>query len=375
VELAQANALIRRFGESVRRFFRAERRSSLISPLFHLPGRLILGSYCYHEHLVPLLRRVARSMTPEEIARRAKRIGARPNEINADSLLLGYFNGREQKRLLGVEFSDDAEEITFLLEFWSRFLSAYKSDGKLLPEESDFTLPVLEAKSPEVLSAALHPETEETRRRLLHRALAIIDLFTFVFNGEARVGTFHHGPYSLPDRSCLLVKEQVGLKDNFYSWADESVHLPVANLACLMQLRGVAVKIGLFGSLWIEPREYTSSVEAYGLFITAKGDLQPIGLEQLEVIASVAAEAQMRLYRQFLAWDKPQRLAYGAELYGNLLRAFGDAAGLGSEFHQEIRERFQESVARHLEPLLAGEPPVILQHIAETQTDIYSPIR
>jgi hypothetical protein len=375
VELAQANALIHRFGESVRRFFRAERRSSLISPLFHLPGRLIMGSYCYHEHLVPLLRRVANRMTPEAMAQRAKRLGARPNEINADSLLLGYFNGREQKRLLGVEFKDDAEEITFLLEFWSRFLSAYKSDGKLLPEESDFTLPVLGAESLEALTPALCYETKQVERRSIHRALAIIDLFTFVFNAEARIGIFHHGPYPLPDCSQLLIKEQVGLQDNFYSWASESVRLPLASLACLMRLRGVDVKIGLFGSLRTEPREYNSQIEAYGLFTNAGGELRAIRLEQLKEVAAVAAEAQMRLYRQFLTWDKPQRLAYGAELYGNLLRAFGDAAGLGSEFHQEIRERFQESVARHLESLLGGEPPAILHHIANTDAEIYSPIR
>ncbi len=374
MERAHLNALLHRFGESVRHFFRAQQRSQMLSPLFHLPGRLILGSYCYLENLVPLLRRVAERMPPEALAHRAKRLGARPNEISINSLLLGYLNGREQKRLLGHRVREGADEIAFLLDFWVRFLSVYRRDGRLLPEESGFTLPVLEDRMIGALLPALRPESEEARRRRWHRALAMLDLFTFVFNGEARVGIFHHGPYPLPDGTYLLIKEQVGLRDEFYSWADESVRLPVEHLACLMRLRDVTVRIGLFGSLWTEPREYSRHLVAYGLFAMTEEGVRPVALEEVEEIAAQAADAQMRLYRRFLAWDERRRIAYGAELYGNLLRVFGDQAGLGMDFHREIRERFQESVDRHLEALLAGEPPAILRHIAEAEGEIYSPI-
>jgi hypothetical protein len=365
------NALLHRFGESVRHFFRAQQRSQLLSPLFHLPGRLIVGSYCYYEHAAAVLRRVAERLSPEALAHRARRLGARPNEIHIHSLLLGYLNGREQRRLLGHREDDDPEEMAFLLDFWRRFLSAYRRDGRLLPEESGFTLPVLEEETVATLLPELRPEPEERRRR---RALATLDLFTFVFNGEARVGIFHHGPYPLSDGTCVLIKEYVGLRDEFYSWADESVWLPVAHLACVMRVRDVAVRIGLFGSLWTEPREYSRHVVASGLFTTAEEGVRPVTLEELEEIAARAADAQMRLYRHFLTWDERRRIAYGAELYGNLLRVFGDCAGLGSDFHREIRERFRESVERHVEDVLAGEPPLILRHIAETEGAIYSPL-
>lgn len=368
------NALLHRFGESVRHFFRAEQRSHLFSPLFHLPGRLIVGSYCYYEHLVPLLRQVARQMPPEALAHRVKRLGARPNEINANSLLLGYLNGREQRRLLGHRVTDDPEEIAFLLDVWARFLSAYRADGRLLPEEGGFALPVLEAQTLEVLLPELHPEPEPARRQRMRRALATLELFAFVFNGEARVGLFHHGPYPRPDGTCALVKELVGLQDDFYSWAEESVRLPVAHVACFLLVKDVEVRIGLFGSLRTEPREYAQNVVACGLFTATGEDVRPLTLEELEEIAAHAAEAQMRLYRHFLTWDDRRRIAYGAELYGNLLRVFGDQAGLGPDFHREIRERFRESTDRHLQAVLAGEPPAILRHIAETAGEIYSPL-
>ncbi|MCS6817429.1 MAG: hypothetical protein N0A16_00050 [Blastocatellia bacterium] len=374
MERAHMNMFLHQFGESVRGFFRTQQRSQLLSPLFHLPGRLILGSYCYHEHLVALLGQVVERLSPEALAHRVKRLGARPNEIHINSLLLGYLNGREQKRLLGHLAEGEADEIAFLLDFWARFLSVYRRDGRLLPEEGGFTLPVLEDQMVERLLPMLRPEPEEARRRRLHRALATLDLLTFVFNGEARVGIFHHGPYPLSDGTCLLIKEQLGLQDDFYSWADESVRLPVAHLTCVMRLKDVAVRIGLFGSLWTDPKEYSRNVIAYGLFTTEEAGLRPVALEELEDIAARAADAQMRLYRRFLTWDDRRRIAYGAELYGNLLRVFGDQAGLGAAFPQEIRERFRESVERHLEALLAGEPPLILRHIAETEGEIYSPL-
>jgi len=408
MERADINALLFRFGESVRCFFRSEQRAHLLSPVFHLPGRLILGSYCYYEQAVPLLRRVAEHAPPEELGDQAKRFGARPNGIHINSLLLGYLNGREQRRLLGHPLRDDSEDLGFLLDFWTRFLSVYRADGRLLPEESGFTWPVLTRDALEVVLPKLHSEFDQERRRRIHRALAMLELFTFVFNGEARVGVFHHGPYSWSEGDCLpevsmrsgegassgllrdpeiawgtpsvVVKELVGLRDDFYSWAEESVWLPVENLVYVMVVKDVVVRIGLFGSLWTEPREYHPHIIAHGIF-TARAfggdpgeELRPVALEELEEIAACAAEAQMRLYRRFLTWDARRRLAYGAELYGNLLRVFGDGAGLGVDFHREIRERFQESTDRHLEALLAGEPPAILHHIATTEGAIYSPL-
>ncbi len=377
MERARINAHLRRFGESVRYFFRSQQRSSLLSPLFHLPGRLILGGYCYYEHGVALLReRGLRRDLPEHLARRAKRLGGRPNEIHINSLLLGYLNGREQNLLLGRrEREGSIEDLAFLLEFWERFLSVYRNDGRLLPEEGGFTLPVLDEETLEGIIPTLRP-LEESRRRRLRRALATIDLFTFVFNGEARVGIFHHGPYGLPDGSCLVIKEQQGLQDDFYSWAEEAVRLPIAQLVCILHVRETRVRIGLFGSLWTEPREYSRNVQAYGLFAADRvgSPLRPIELEELEDVAACAARAQQHLYREFLRWDERRRLSYGAELYGNLLRVFGDEAGLGEEFYREIRERFQESVERHLEALLGGEPALILQHIATAEGPIYRPV-
>ena len=50
---ADVNQSITLFGESVKHFFRDQQRSAMTSPMFNLPGRLVLGSYCYYENLPP----------------------------------------------------------------------------------------------------------------------------------------------------------------------------------------------------------------------------------------------------------------------------------------------------------------------------------
>ena len=52
---ADVNQSITLFGESVKYFFRDQQRSAMTSPMFNLPGRLVLGSYCYYENLPQLL--------------------------------------------------------------------------------------------------------------------------------------------------------------------------------------------------------------------------------------------------------------------------------------------------------------------------------
>ena len=36
----------------------------------------------------------------------------------------------------------------------------------------------------------------------MRRAVATAELYTFIANGESRVGVFHYGPYPLPDGEC-----------------------------------------------------------------------------------------------------------------------------------------------------------------------------
>lgn len=372
-QIEQLNHWLCEYGESVRRFFREQQRSSMVSPLFNIPGRMVLGAYCYYENLGRLLRFITSQENPEDIARRMKRPCSLPNAINIHSLMLGYFNGREQSRLLGRPLNDNVEEIAALLDFWARITSFYHEEGAHLPDGAAFRMPVLPRAEVENVAATLR-QPSAAEQHAIRRMMATLELFTFILNGESRIGVFHHGPYLLSNGDALVFKEMVGLQEDFYSWATPDVRLPMPGIARVMRLRGVQVKIVHMGSMTTEPTNYQERVVAEELFACQNGTLRPLLADDFTNITQAAANAQMELYRRMIGWDDRYRVAYGAELYGQILGRFAPL-GHQQEFRGLIRESFAQSVEKHADDLAGGkEPPLILQHIASTAGPIYAPV-
>jgi hypothetical protein len=371
---AGVNQSIARFGESVKHFFRAQQRSAMTSPMFNLPGRLLLGSYCYLENLPTLLEQLRQRASEEDIGRAMKRLCNRPNYVHLNSLALGYLVGREQARLCGRNAGDEAATVS-VMEFWSRVARSYRNDGCLLPDEAAFTVPILSPQAVGDLNRNLSRNIPEPLRRQIHRLVATTELYTFILHGEARVGVFHHGPYPLEDGDSLIVKELVGLREDFYPWARLTHPLPCDNIACVMRLHDVRSKIVLFGSLTTEPPDYARSISAEALFVVTDGGFRPLPDSEIAPLTRAAADAQLELYRQVIDWDEPYRIAYGAELYGYLLKSFGDQLGMGAAFAEDIRRSFRVSVERHLEDLCSGrEQARVLQHIATTGGPLFAPL-
>ncbi len=372
-QIGELNEAIAEYGESVRLFFREQQRSSMVSPLFNIPGRMILGAYCYYEHLGRLLQFITSNESPESIARRMKRPCSLPNSIGIHSLMLGYFNGREQCRLLGHPVRDNVEEVAALLDFWSRITSLYHEEGVHLPDSVGFRISALPPAEIEIITKFLR-QPSPSEKNAIRRMMATLELFTFIFNGESRIGVFHHGPYFLDNGDTLIFKEIVGLQEDFYSWATSDIRLPVSGIARVMRLRGVGTRIVLMGSLTSEPLNYEDHIVAEEVFASQDGELRPLSADEFANITRAAATAQMELYRRMIGWDDRYRVAYGAELYGQLLSRFAPV-GREKEYRAMIRESFAETVAKHVDDLASGsEPPLILQHIAGTAGPIYTPV-
>jgi len=376
METREVNGHIALFGESVKRFFRAQKRSEMTSPMFNLPGRLLLGSYCYYENLPHFVTELLRHSGAEEIGRSMKRLCQRPNYVHLNSLALGYLVGRQQLRLAKPGFEGDDAGTALVMDFWSRAARHYRNDGCLLPDETDFSVPILPAPVVDDLNAHLRDSEADGLRRQIHRLMATTELYTFILHGEARVGVFHHGPYPLGGKETLVVKELVGLKEDFYPWAQFQGAMPCGNIACVMRLRSVTSNIDLFGSMTCEPRDYVPGIVAEALFRVENGVYSPLPDKDIEAFTATTADAQLELYRQMIDWDDRYRIAYGAELYGYLLKHFGDMLDLGNAFTSDIRARFGESAGRHLDDLHSGrEQALVLQHIAGTPGPIFSPLR
>ncbi len=373
VNTGQFNRILAAYGESIRHFFRDQQRSSMVSPMFNIPGRMVFGAYCYYEHLPTLLRYVTGHATPEAVARTMKQPCNLPNYISLNSLVLGYLNGREQLRLLRGPVTNDLNDMATVLDFWARATSAYRNDGEWLPDAAGFALPILSAEQVESVATQLSVPGAASRHAI-RRMMATLELFTFILNGEARIGVFHHGPYAAGDGDVLVFKEMVGLQEDYYPWATPDIHLPYPSITRVLRLRGVKLKIVLMGSMTTEPRSYENNVVAEGLFFRDREALQPLPVSEIAGITTAAADAQMKLYRQMTEWDDRYRVAYGADLYGCILSAFAPA-GRREEFRRMIRSRFEQSVARHADALLRGdEKPLVLEHIARTDGPIYAPV-
>ncbi len=345
----------------------------MVSPLFNLPGRLILGSYCYFENMRPLLSELLTHATSEEIGASMRRLCSRANSIHLNSLMLGYFNGREQARLLGKTTPDDLDEIAHLLDFWARASSAYRSDRQHLPDTTGFSMPILSSNDVADLATFLGEETAQSQQKI-RRMMATLELYTFILNGEARIGIFHHGPYPLENGDTLLIKEWIGLRDQFYPWAATSSRPAFDSVARVMRLRGVMAKIVLMGSLTTEPKSYEENIVSQAVLGVNGRQVTALSAGEIDVITDVAGEAQLELYRQMIDWDDRYRVEYGAELYGCIFHTFADALGV-PDFAQKIRQAFRPSIERHVDDLFSGrEAPLVLQHIAKTEGPIYAPI-
>ena len=372
---AQVNQLIHLFGESVKHFFRDQNRSAMTSPIFNLPSRLVLGSHCYHENLPRLLSEITSRASEEDIGGGMKRLCARPNYVHLNSLALGFLVGREQARLMGAKTGDNDGEVATVLEFWARVARSYRNDGLLLPDEAGFTIPILANETVNDLVPRLRGDLPKDITRRLHRMIATLELYTFILNGEARVGVFHHGPYPVEGGDSIVVKELTGLREDFYPWARLDARLPYDHLAYVMRLRNVKSKFVLFGTLTTEPSDYKSQIVAREVFIVDDGSARPLPAEEFADLTAIAGDAQLELYRKVIDWDERYRIEYGADLYGCLLKCFADPLGFGDQYGETIRSRFAETVERHVDDLLSGgQPPRVLEHIAKTDGPIFAPL-
>jgi hypothetical protein len=353
---------IRRYSYDLRDFFDgAGERASLISPMFNTPGRLVCGSHCYFEHLPDLVRQMTARASARELGERMKAVAQVPNSMTVNAFMIGYFCGREQVRLLaglGPEEplqSESVQDTETVVRFWHEVVNAYTEDGKL-PSENDHQVRILPADDVAELGQALRDPSQD-ERRAIRRAMAVIELYTFILNGEARIGVFHHGPYPLPGGDVLVVKELVGLRQDFLPWQVDR-RPPVDAVARVMRLRDVTIKIDAFGTGFWDPFEYEAGIVAEHLLARQDGVLRPLATDELLAAADAAADAQVAMYEQASRWDPVYQVGYGADMYASIADPMARLAGL--DLREEIRTRFHATAARVAKPLQTGEEPLLI---------------
>ncbi len=192
------NHLIRSMGEK----FRAEmtRPSGLAPTRFPVNQSFTLAATHHFLTCSDAVRRILMHTTPEEIARRGKRLGTMVSPLTIWMLGYHFLVGREI--LLDLEELDahaQANEIATVLDYWRRLAFAHRGDGHLDNSDAGSTNLFLPVAIVQQLYRALIPVDTEIRRRL-RQFVSALEEYLFLLNAEARLGIADSGPYPLHGR-------------------------------------------------------------------------------------------------------------------------------------------------------------------------------
>ncbi len=377
----EANHCLKLFSDSQKAFMRSERRTTLRSLLFDIPRRSSVGWHCFYEKGPRFLQQLSTKLPPEDAGHRMKRLCSRPYYLTLSILMCSYLGSRQQRLLdqglaPGQPFPQEKfEEVIFLVDFWRRACQAYREDEALLPDQANYTQPILPADTVADLERALTSMNLENRKRL-RRLAATLQLYCFILHGEQRDGIFAHGPYPLSEGSSLVVEEFTDLQNDFLPWAQTTARNPYPHLAIGLKLRGVRTRFDLFGGVLFDPPDITPQIEAAGLFTCeATGAIKSVSLREMEDIQQCAAEAQNEMYRKAAEWSPRFRIEYGVDLFANHLRSFFQLLETNEDLDRRIRAEFHAAAAGQMESLLASpEPPSIWKFMATTEGDYFWPV-
>ena len=334
----EVNRLLIAFSDAAKRLI--GRRTLLESHMFPVTTYVATGLYNLHEIGYEALREVTESAPPEEIGRLGRRFLSRINQKTHFSIILGYLVGREQRLMDEDEYStlgeDDAEQTRFMLNFFHKAVSNYRSDGKLFVADGNGSIPILPEEALEGLNGSMFSIDEEARVSL-RRTMALLQAYLFLSNCESRGNVFSHGPYG---KNNLIIREFTSLKSG--PLADYlEISPPVKNLAVVLELGGMKPALDEVGTLYVDPPDYMDHVENIGLFTTSGSKIEPLPPSIISDVSQFAQRAQKALFYQAAKLDDRQKIVAGALQYSNLFPYY-EAVGEPDAFTPHLGKRCQE---------------------------------
>ncbi|MCL4435804.1 MAG: hypothetical protein M1503_11600 [Thaumarchaeota archaeon] len=334
----EANRLLIAFSDAAKRLI--GRRTLLESHMFPVTTYVATGLYNLHEIGYESLREVTNSASPEEIGRLGRRLLSRINQKTHFSTILGYLVGREQRLMDKDVYStldeDDVEQTMFMLNFFQKVVSNYRSDDKLFVADGNGTIQILPEETLEDLSGSMLNIDQEARVNL-RRMLALLQSYLFLSNCESRGNVFSHGPYG---KNNLIIREFTSLKSGpLADYLDISP--PVKNLAVVLELGKMKPTMDEVGTLYVDQPDYMDQVENVGLFTVSGSKAEPLPASTINDVSQFAQRAQKTLFYKAAKLDDRQKIVAGALQYSNLFPYY-EAVGEPHSFTPHLGKRCQE---------------------------------
>ncbi len=307
------NQLIRSMGEK----FRAEmtRPSGLVPTRFPVNQSFILAATHHFLTCSDAVRRILMHTTPEEIARRGKRLGSMVSPLTIWMLGYHFLIGREI--LLDLEELDasaQAGEIATVLDCWRRLAFAHRGDGHLDNSDAGSTNLFLPVAIVQQLYRALIPVDTEIRRRL-RQFVSALEEYLFLLNAEARLGIADSGPYPLSATRVLIVRDFFDLKGGGYPWRNAAADVPYSACSLAFTLDPgdcQSITISDRAMLVTTPPVYLDAIREIALVSTDNGTLRVLPFTEMDWLTRAAKKAQPKVLAWFGRLSRQEWITYGA---------------------------------------------------------------
>jgi hypothetical protein len=311
----------------------ASNRTALRTPLIPVNEYVAYVGVEQWRRFPEVLAAVSAEVSPEELAQRLRTPGWQNTSAGLSSICVVTLGGREFERALGIGRQDEHWRVATVLDWHHRFLRAWRGDGFYQNYDAGeqnraYPRPVVDR----ILDGAVGLDDEG--RADVQRFCATLAQYLFLLFLETRWGTNDTGPYPLPDGRTLVVREFSHLGESFMWWADGG-RMPYGNLvAGLVFQPGVQTHIIDWGSSHMVPANFWDLLSAFSLFSSdGRGNLTPVGLEELPAITAGARAATRDTYRTVASWTWEEKVLAGSWNYfrGHVL-PITTAAGVDDRF-------------------------------------------
>jgi hypothetical protein len=270
------------------------------------------------------VRRLPGRATPEEVARRGRRLGAWVSPLSIWLLGYHFLVGREVLiDLCELEASAQADDIAVVLDFWRRLALTHRGDGRLDNSEAGFTNLFLPPEVVQQLYRALIPVDAGIRRRV-KQFFATLEEYLFLLNAAARLGIADSGPYLLNVERVLVVRDFFDLQGGRYPWHEVVAGLPyhTCSLAFTLDPQDFqSIELSDRSALLTTPPEYTDAIREIALVSSDDGAPRILPFTEMDWLGRAVKKMQPRLLQWFERLPRRTWILYGALPW--VLRPFG----------------------------------------------------
>lgn len=315
-------------------------RGFLDSKIFPVNAYICVAFYQTYERLYDVMSRVWERVSPEDLAKRSKRLLSPINALSITYLWLYYSLAR-----MGViynkcggdpskEPAEKREQWRFMLEHWYRLATNYFDSGKPTVASSGKKNIALSEESLKWIKDHLQPvDPDQTVRA--RRAIGSVDLYAFLEECDARAKIVNHGPYPMGNDEILVISEYINLYDGrgrlWLPWSATEAKLPTSTLGVAMTIRGARATFNDIGTMTVEPADYSKLVTKMVAYTEKGGGIVEVPLEDLQAYADAAERAHMELYMKFSQMDRKDLIIAGATAYWRGFARYTDQVGITDE--------------------------------------------